>query len=570
MKSNINKNFFQPLVNLKLTLDNSLMEIIIKIFTEDSSRSYRLLFLLLIGIVASLAIILIGVGIPPITALPTDISILLESGWRIINGQTPHLDYYTPLGLFTSLPIAFGMKIVSPSASSIAYGNVLLLVIFTPWAWFIARSRLSALNTFLFSLFMALLLVAPRPLGSPMREISYAMLYNRQAFVFLSLLFLEILIVPRSPKKIPAKSQFIGGLSSGILLALIFYCKVNYFAIAVVASLLHLILFRFNKIWLIGFFSGLFGIFIVASIVFNLNLFAYFSDISLAAKSQDKIQKLHNLKGVFLDNLHWLYLIFMLIIVNSLNQNKSHDYHELPSFWHRTKPQITASFVALSGILICGTNSQARDIPLFFVAGLILLEHLRREFQLNSNSVNSFSGLKYFLTISIVTLFCATILLQDLGSITSAVLSNKLKLTSGPQLQQLSSQTLSDLLVVEDVADYPVMINDGLSLLRPYIAKDSRVLALDFANPFSFALELPPPTGDALWWHYHHTFSHESFPEAAKVFQQVNLVIIPKQSDEGSGASKYMKEIYGDYLHQNFQKQDNSQFWTLWTKIANS
>jgi hypothetical protein len=565
MKSNINKNLFQPLANLKLTLENSLLEIVIKIFSGDSSQSYKLFFLLIIGIVASLAVILIGIGIPPITALPTDISILLESGWRIINGQTPHLDYYSPLGLFTSLPIAFGMKISSPSASSIAYGNALLLVIFTPWAWLIARDRLSALNAFLFALFMALLLVAPRPLGSPMREVSYAMLYNRQAFVFLSMLLIEIFITPRTPERSPAKSQFIGGVSSGILLALIFYCKVNYFAIAIVAILLHLILFRLNKAWLIGFICGLLSILIIASIVLNFNMFDYLADISLAAKSQDKIQKLHNLKGVFIDNFYWLYLIFTLIIINSLKQNN--NSHESSSLWHQTRPQIIATFVALAGILICGTNSQTTDIPLFFLAGLILLEHLRREFQLQHYSVNSFPGLKYFLTIAIVTLFCATILLQDLGSITAAVLSNKLKLASSPPSQQLDSKTMSDLLVVEDAADYPAMINDGLRLLRPYVVKDSRILALDFANPFSFALELPPPTGDALWWHYRHTFNEESFPEATKVFRDVNLVIIPKESEEGSHASEYLQKIYGNYLQKNFQEQDNSQFWTLWTKV---
>jgi hypothetical protein len=561
MKSNINKSLFQPLANFKLTLENSFLEIVIKIFTEDSSRSYRLLFLLLVAMVASLAMILINLGIPPITALSTDISILLESGWRIINGQTPHLDYYSPLGLFTSLPIAFGMKIASPSASSITYGNVLLLVIFTPWAWLIARDRLSALNAFLFTLFMALLLVAPRALGSPMSEVTYAMLYNRQAFVFLSILFIEIFITPRTPERYPAKSQFIGGLSSGILLALIFYCKVNYLAIAIFAILLHLILFRFSKAWFFGFISGVLTIFIGIYILFGFNLASYFTNISLAANSQDKLQKLHNLKGVIIDNFYWLYLMFTLIVINSLNQNPPQS----SNFWYKTRPQIIATFVALAGILICGTNSQTTDIPLYFVAGLILLEHLRREFKIKHYSANSFSGLKYFLTIAIATLFCATILLQDLGSITSAVLSNKLKLTSSLSSQQLNSQTMSDLLVIEDAADYPVMINDGLRLLRPYVTKDSRILALDFANPFSFALDVPPPTGDALWWHYHHTFNEAFFPEAAKVFRDVNLVIIPKESEEGSSASKYLQKIYGSYLQKNFQEQDNSQFWTLWT-----
>lgn len=561
MKSNINKKLFQP-----LTLENTLPEIIIKIFTLDSSKSYRLLFLLLIGIVATLSLILVNIGIPPINTFPTDVTILLDSGWRIINGQTPHLDYYSPLGIFNSLPIAFGMKIGSPSASAIAYGNVLLLVILTPWAWFIARSRISSFNAFLFALFMGLLLVTPRALSNPIQDTTYAMLYNRQGFVLLSMLLLGIFIVPQTYVKthVKPKNMFLGGLSSGILLAFLFYCKINYFAIATCAILLHLIFFRFSKAWLIGLVTGALSISIVMYLVFDLNSFSYLADISLAAQSQDKIQKLHNIKKAFMDNFYWLYLMFIVIVINSINQHKSSN--EWSGFWQKSKPQIIATFVALSGVLICGTNAQDTDIPLFFVAGLILLEHLRREFQLDNYLVNSFSGLKYFLTISIVTLFCVTILFQDLASIASAATSNKLKFSPIAQSQQLESKTISDLLVVEESSDYPLMINDGLNLLRPHISKDSRILALDFANPFTFALNLPPQDGDALWWHYHHTFDQKSFPEAERVFREVNLVIIPKQSDEGSSASKYLQEIYGDYLHQHFREQGNSQFWTLWTK----
>jgi len=444
--------------------------------------------------------------------------------------------------------------------------NVLLLVIFTPWAWFIARSRFSAVNAFLLALFMGVLLVTPRPLGKLIQETSYAMLYNRQGFVLLSLLFVEIFVTPHTPVKPKPKNIFLSGLSSGVLLALLFYCKVNYFAIAIVSILLYFILFRFSKVWFLGLISGVASIVLAMYILLDLNSFAYLADISLAAQGQDKIQKLHNMKKSFIDNFYWLYLAFMLIIINSINQHQS--YQKWSSFWQQTRPQIAAAFVALSGTLICGTNAQATDIPLFFVAGLILLERLRREFKLDYNPVNSFSGLKYFLTISIVTLFCVAILFQDISSIAGATMSNKLKFTPAAQSQQLQSKTMSDLLVVEKSSDYPPMINDGLSLLRPHISKDSRILAMDFANPFSFALELTPPKGDALWWHYNHTFNQQSFPKAEKVFQEVNLVIIPKQSKEGSSAAEHMQAIYGDYLNQHFQEQDNSQFWTLWTKLS--
>ena len=562
MKTEADKSLFKPIVNLKISLEKSLPEIIIKLFTLDSLKSYRLFFYLLLGIISALALIFISIGIPPINALPTDISILLDSGWRIINGQTPHIDYYSPLGMLTGLTVAFGMKVGTPSASAIAYGNVLLLAILTPWAWLIARSRLSACNAFLFSLFISLLLIAPRALGTPIGETTYAMLYNRQAFALLSMLLIEIFILPRD---IPtANHKFWSGVSTGILLALLFCCKVNYFAVALICILLHILFFRISLPWLLGLAGGAICLLAGFYFCFKLNFPAYLADISLAAQSQNKIQKLHNIKGAFIDNFFWLYLSFVLIFINPLEPQQSSAKQTV--FWWQSKLQAIAVSVVIFGVLICGTNAQTTDIPLFFVAGLILLENLRRDFLDRGYSANSFLGLKHLFTILIVTLFGGTILLQDLGSVAASIASYRKKPALIAQSEQLKSQTLSDLLLMEASADYPPTINDGLNLLSPYVKQDSRVMALDFANPFSLALELPPPVGDALWWHYHHTFDERSFPKAEKVFQQANLIIIPKQSDEGSGATKYLQEIYGGYLDRHFQKQDKSMYWTLWTR----
>ncbi len=568
MKASVTKRLFEPLSNLKIRVENSLPTAIVKLFTTDSDRSYRGYFWLLIGSIAALAIALANVGLPIVNAMPMDIAIVLDSGWRILNGQIPNLDYYSPLGPLTSLLVAFGMKVASPSASSIAYANILLLVTLTPWAWFVARSRLSAVNAFLFALFMGILLITPRPLGELIRNTSYAMIYNRHAFVLLSLLSIELFVSPRVPKR--PNFFLLSGLSSGILLALLFFSKINYFAIGVVAILLAIALFRFSKIWLIGLASGLAIVWISMHIFFDFNSFAYLSDISLAASSQNKTQRLHNLKGAAIANFYWLYLIFVLIVINSINQTPK--IRKTDVFLKQTKVQISAVFVAVSAILICGSNSQDTDIPLFFISGLILLEYLRREFKLDNNSTNSILGLKYFLSILVVISLCGGILFQDLASVASAVTSNKSKLAAIPESQRLQSKTLSDMLVVGGSTEYPQAgeysqaTNDGMALLRPHLSSDSRVFSLDFANPFSFALELPPPKGDALWWHSNYTFNKQVFLDPERVFADVTLVIIPKTGSEGTSASKAMQEIYGDYLSKHFIKKDESQFWTLLVK----
>lgn len=553
--------------------ESFLPQLIIKIFTIDSNRSYKFFFTLLIVLVTSLSLVLVSIGSAPIFDMPWDVIIQLDGGWKILNGQTPNIDFYYPLGPFSILFTAFGMKVASPSASSIAYGNVLLFLVLTPWAWFIARSRLSSANAFLFALFIGFLLVAPKPLGGDFQAIkmtSYAMLYNRQGFVLLSILLIELFIIPRT--FVQTHNISLGGLSSGILLALLLFCKINYFVIGAVAVLVRILIFRLSKTWFVMFSIGFLFICMAMYICLNLNLFALISDTIFMTHAQDRLQRLHNLKGIVIKNFYYLYITFAMIILLLINEPDKP--RERNSFLQRTKVQIATAFVAVSGLLICGTNAQDTDIPLFFVAGLILLEYLRREFQLYGYSVNSVSGLKYLFSILIVTSFCGSILVKDIGSVTYAVVWNKLKLPSISYSQRFQSKTLYDLVVPESstssttttggttARDYPQKINDGLTLLRRHLSSDSRIFAMDFSNPFPFALELPPPPGDALFWHINLSFSKESFPDAGRIFEEVSMVMIPKDSSKDDNAG-VMQEIYGDYLSRNFLEKDNSQFWTL-------
>jgi hypothetical protein len=579
MKASVTKFLVEPLAGLKSWIENSFPQAIVRFFTLDSAQSYQGYFLLLIGIIISLSIVLVKIGTPVITSfMHSDVMILLDSGWRIINGQIPNVDYYNPLGPLTGWLVAFGMKVTSPSASSIAYGNVLLFMILTPWAWFIARSRVSAINAFIFALFMGVLLVTPRSLSTPIREITYAMLYNRHAFVLLSMLSIEVFISPRTS----VKPRFLlSGLSSGILLALLFVCKINFFIIGAVSCLLSIILFRYKKIWLISFLASLAIAWLGIHIFFNFNVFSYLSDIFLATKAHDKIQRLYTLKGVFQANLPWLYLIFVLIAICAIDRSSKDGRRDVVC--NRTKVQIVVLFLAFSGVILSGTSAQITDIPLFFVAALILLEYLRRECQLDCYLIDSFSGLKYFVTILIVMLFFGGIFLQDISNISLAVMSNQLKSSSLAQSQRLPSKTLSNLIFTGEASGYPKTLKDGLVLLRRHFSTDNRVLVFDsHTNLFSFALELPPPKGDASWWHSNYSFSKKNFPNPERVFKEVNQVIVPrssaesnsevnpvivlKSSAEDNSASISMQEIYGDYLKKHFIEKDKSQFWTLFVK----
>ena len=559
--------------------ENSLPQLIIKIFTIDSNRSYRFFFILLIVFVTSLSLILVNIGSPPIKAMPWDVMITLDGGWRIINGQTPHVDFSSPLGPLFILLTAFGMKVAPPSSSSITYGSVLLFIILTPWAWFIGRSRLSSVNAFLFALFMGFLLVAPRALGDTIQNTSYAMLYNRQGFVLLSMLLVELFISPRA--SVRSKNLLLGGLSSGILLALLLFCKINYFGIGAVAVLVSILLFRCPLMWFTTFASGFLFICIAMQAFFNINLLSLISDVNFASRVLSISHRLTRFGKIFLLAFPHIYLLFFALLVssNSISKNKSNKDGK----FLQNKVLIIIPFVVLSGLLICTTNAQWTDIPLFFIAGLILLECLRREVKLSGDSISSISGLNYlWAVLIIIPFFCGSILLKDIESVAYSAAWNKFKLPTTSESQRFQSRTLYDLVVPENsdngssnenvrvASEYPGIVNDGLVMLRKNMSTESRIFSMSFSNPFPFALELPPPRGDASWWHGGKSFNRNYFPDADQVFKNVDMVMVPKFADSQlqrrSEATELMKEIYGGYLKSHFIEKDSSQFWTLLVK----
>jgi hypothetical protein len=115
--------------------------------------------------------------------------------------------------------------------------------------------------------------------------------------------------------------------------------------------------------------------------------------------------------------------------------------------------------------------------------------------------------------------------------------------------------------------DTPARINEGIELLRRHVSADTKLFAVAFTNPFSFALELPPPKGPPLWWDINFSVSTDDFPKPDSIFSNVDMVIIPIMRDEDDGCCKdvvhRMMEIYGDYIEEHFQELEQTENWDL-------
>lgn len=554
----------------------SLLQRIIKVSTTESEESYKFFSIVLVVIFTSVSLILLSTGASHINAIPWDVLLLLDAGWRILNGQIPHTDYYNPIGPLTYLLTALGMKVAQPSVSSIVYGNLLLFIVLTPWTWLIVRSRFSAAIAFLSVLFIGFLLIAPRALGFDVRDTTYAMLYNRQGFALLSILLVELFVCVRASVR---PKFFLSGLTSGLLLALLLFCKINYFGIGAVAVLIHIVLIRCSLMWFIAFVSGFIFICIGMQAFFNISLPSYISDISLASHAQSISGRWTMLKQSFQLNMSYIYLIFLPLLFSLINLSKNKARKD--SFWQNIKVWMITSFVIASGLLICAGNSQnGQDIPLLFIAGVIVLEYLRRELKVCDPSRSDLSETNYLLAVLIIIPFLyGSILLKDMESVAYSVAWHKVKLPYVADSQRFQSASLYSFVIPEKsnaitvywkAKEVPDKINDGLTLLRRNLSNNSRIFSMSYVNPFPFSLQLPSPKGAALWWDINLSFNKEFFPQAETIFKDTDLVMIPKISSQDPGCCidtvGLMKELYGDYLKTHFIEKDHSEVWTLLAK----
>jgi hypothetical protein len=537
---------------------------------SESSLGYRRSGVTLLLLLVSFGAILIVVGAAPVAG-PWDMVALLDGGWRILNGQVPHTDFHNPIGPLTYLLVAFGMEIAAPSTSALAYGSILLLAFVSPMAWHISCKRLPWVVAFVFTLFMSLILVTPRPLGYEIRETTYAMIYNRQGYVLLSLLLLCVFLKPRD---LAIQTPMLDGMLNGILLALLFYCKITYFLIAAGMILFAAILEYHQWRWFLVSalaFVGACGAFFL---VFHINMYSYLSDIGVAGQSQSFAMRLKLMSEGLRTNATWIYMLIVCLCLWTWAAARPGKPQFSIFAW------LAAGSILASAELISSGNANqggGRDDPLYFVAAVVSLELFRRW---NRNeATRRGTAARFTHTTSIVLLlpiFCGTILVRDLASCTYAAAWNIEKSSRLEASQRLNSVRLTDFLVPPSTdhitaywpaRDHPAKINDGIALLQKYMQKGDRVMAVAFANPFSFALGLTPARDYSLWWDLGFSFDQRHLPSAREFLGDASIVMIPRLADRTQGCCFETVDLllghYGEYLRANFHEQASSDTWVL-------
>jgi hypothetical protein len=554
----------------------------------DSRRAYRLAFAAVVLAVVVTLVLLILLGAGRALRFAPDTAVVLDGGWRLYHGQRPHADFYCPVGCLPLLTITLGMWLTAPSAAAMNYGYAVLFLPFALWAWAVARRRVPAVQAGLFAALVGFLLVALRHLGWPYKETSYAGHYNRLGWAVYAILMLQVLVRPRESSS--RWAPWLEGLSIGALLAMTPFIKMNFAAGAVLGVGVAVVLFRYPwRTWLGALIGGaLVGGAVLAYLRFDVA--AMIGDIRMLSGVQQPARRLYVLGKVVEANLPSLALIAACILVLTaplLRQRSSEE-----TGWGRVL--LAGGAAAVLGVLVNGANAlQEVDIPLFAVAALVLTEAFRRRYlQGADNGGLADARFRHLLGSLLAVYFMGLTLLPDAASIGYAFAWDKVKGPLASEVARIDTPTMRGLVLpplweerlldseqaldrllekppeeIPTAFEHAQWVNAGLDILRPHLRPDDRILLLDSKNPFSFALELPPPTGGALFWGYGYVFDEQHCPPPEQVLRDVTLVMESKRP-MSLAARDAMKQVYGPRIRQNFEVIAESRLWTLYRRTG--
>src|SRR5258708_26320818 len=189
---------------------------------------------------AALATVALLAGVPVLVALwallspslvlsherPWDFVYNLAGAWHLQHGHVAHVDFHEPVGQLNFMRTARGLGLVGPTPFAFLIGIAIVAAVAFASASVAAMRRLPTLPAALFVIFVTLLVLMPANVGDKPNAYSFAMSYNRYGWSLLSILALILFLPPRDR----AERDTIDIANAGLVLVVLFYLKVTYFA----------------------------------------------------------------------------------------------------------------------------------------------------------------------------------------------------------------------------------------------------------------------------------------------------------------------------------------------------
>lgn len=212
-----------------------------------------------------------------------DIMHLADIVLRMSQGQWPHLDFMTPIGVLAAAPIALFVKMGQGFGHALLWSQVLVALALLPATVRAGRSRMEGVWPYLFGL-LVMVFVLSLVHGEARRAVSFSMHYNRWSWA-ITYVVLALAILPPLPGR---ERPVLDGALIGLGLAALVLIKVTYFVAFFVPVALALILQKQYRSVLAAIVAGLAVAALVTLLAGPDFWLAYLRDLLAVAQSNTR------------------------------------------------------------------------------------------------------------------------------------------------------------------------------------------------------------------------------------------------------------------------------------------
>ena len=205
----------------------------------------------------------------------------LSVSLRMMEGELPHLDFMTPIGILGFAPIVGWFSHGYQLGKAILLADITVAALLIPAVWWVGTTRLTMKQS-IFLGTMIVVITTALVYGDGSTTISLAMNYNRWAW---SIAFV-VLSVVLFPAKVDLAEPWIASIIIGVGMVALAMMKMTYFVAIAPAILLILVVQKQYILALTTSLTGL-GVSIICVTVLGFDFFfAYFRDL-LSVMAQD-------------------------------------------------------------------------------------------------------------------------------------------------------------------------------------------------------------------------------------------------------------------------------------------
>jgi len=487
------------------------------------------------------ACLLAGPGLTITTSYVNDLFIFLDGAHRIASGQVPNRDFHTALGPLSFYIPASGYWLSGTMGGAMPYGMSLVTLSLAPPIAYVLSSRLQPIIAIPYGLFLLLALAVPTNFGESVTSLSFAMFYNRIGWAALG----ALLVMYLRPMRPTQGQNALDALCATALILVMLYTKITYGLVAL-AFLVFLLLDAQQRRWA-AFSLGLTVICGLLVEAFWRSTSAYFEDLILTGQVSGS-RGVIELMMAFLRHLADFSLLAILAILVLWRTRSLRDL-------------LFFGFCTLPGLLIQSQNSQPWGILTIHAGAAVAAQMLLQFAAHPSASGERPLSLGFGSPLLLMALILPTLLhcLMALGLHTALALSHSGQAFDLPQFAEI--RLISPWLSKEKTLmhTYLASIEDGAHALKNLPEKPSKVAVLDFSNPFSAGLDLPPPRGDSAWLHWGRNVGGTHFIPPEKLLADVEVLMLPKWGINNIP----LRTLYQTYIDAVFEPLRETDGWTI-------